>query len=138
MPETFTSNQINKEFDHDHHELLNQIKKLCDKISNNSQGHEIIFLISEIHAVISSHFKKEEKILKQLHDENFTGHKVDHDELLAMLKHTLNNPNELSGHTLGPSLFDRCQTRLSKHFEEFDVQGITKMADARISISENP
>jgi hemerythrin-like metal-binding protein len=118
------------ELDDQHRHLLNRIDQLCEKLKGANLEHEKIFLISEIHAVVAAHFKKEESIMKRQHDDNITGHKVEHDGLLAEIKNYMDVSTEPDNGNLGQKLSQRCHFWFTAHFEEYDKRRALHAADS--------
>ena len=126
MAKKFTPVQILKTIGGEHRKLLLRIDQFCKKLSKSSLDQEKIFLISEIHAVISIHFRQEEEIMKQRHDVNFTKHKVDHDNLLAELKSLMETVGTTLNDNVGEALSERCHTWLTIHFEHHDRHALAR------------
>jgi len=118
-------NAINDE----HQQLLTRINQFCDRLTESLLDHEIIFMISEVHAAIAAHFKQEEEIMRQHHDANYTSHKVDHDSLLDEIKNLMETIEPESTENIGRALAARCVAWLALHYEdhdkEFHVRGDT-------------
>jgi len=136
MVRKFTSAEVLETFSGEHKSVLSRINQFCIKLSESSLEQEIIFLISEIHAVIAIHFKQEEAIMKQQHDVKFTKHKVDHESFLAELKYLMENAEIATKDNLGESLLQRCTTWFTAHYEIHDNQNLagTNKAPDRLSV----
>jgi len=131
MVKKFTTAEILEAFGSDHASLLTRINLFCTKLSESSLEQEVIFLISEIHAVIAIHFKQEEIIMKQQHDVNFTKHKVDHESFLAELKSLMEQTEMPPTKYLGESLFQRCEAWFAKHGKNHDKLNLVRTDKAQ-------
>lgn len=130
MVRKFTSAEVLETFSGEHKSVLSRINQFCIKLPESSLKQEIIFLISEIHAVITIHFKQEEAIMKQQHDMKFTKHKVDHESFLAELKHLMENAEIAAKDNLGESLLQRCTAWFTAHYEIHDKQNLAGTDEA--------
>jgi len=111
---------VKNAIDDEHQQLLARINQFCEKLTESLLDHEIIFMISEIHATIAAHFKQEEEIMRQQHDANYTKHKVDHDSLLDEIKSLMENIEPGSTKNLGRALAARCVAWFTVHYEDHD------------------
>ncbi len=111
---------IKNTFNDEHRQLLIRINQFCDKLAKPPLDHEMIFMISEVHAVLAAHFKQEEEIMRLNHDSNYTKHKVDHDSLLDEIKGLMENVDSGLTEKLGRTLAERCAAWLAVHFESHD------------------
>ena len=130
------SAEVHKIFNDEHQILLSRINNFCDKLTETPLDHEIFFMISEVHATIAAHFKKEEEIMRRRHDSNYTKHKVDHDSLLDELKSLMENVGVGPTENLGRALSVRCATWFALHFEDHDKDFLAH--DAPHTVTRQP
>ncbi len=126
--QTITEIDIDK-LDVDHRNLLSRINSLCEKMTDDNLEHERFFVLSEIHAAVSLHFRHEETAMQKCQYSSYSIHKADHDNLLAQIRNFMEDFDSDGEATLHRTLMLQLNDKLAEHVEKMDNAFIKAVRD---------
>ncbi len=68
--------------DYEHQQLIGLINGLLGRIAGSGDAPDIASSLGDIHAMIALHFALEEKVMQEMHYDEYDQHKQDHEQLL--------------------------------------------------------
>lgn len=108
--------------DHEHQELINWINRTLATLGQTPQRQSgVTGLLGEIFAKISAHFALEERVMKSRQYDQFTEHKLDHEQLLDDIREMMDDYETGTG-TAGDEFSARLTDWFSQHFKTHDAR----------------
>lgn len=74
-----------EELDYEHRDLINQLNELHEELAHQDEKEKIEECLREIHVRVMSHFALEEHFMLENNFKNYTAHKEEHDDFLAVI-----------------------------------------------------
>ena len=108
--------------DYEHQQMIEKINEALARIYESRKSDEIMRLLGDIHAGISSHFALEEKLMRDAAYEEFDAHKDDHELLLDEIREIMDRFEGSAGKTVESRLSGRLIGWFTTHFSTFDAK----------------
>ena len=107
--------------DHEHREMIAMINELDAAMQEAASQDVVVEALGDIYSRISAHFALEEKIMRDLHYDEFPAHKQDHELLLDKLLDVIDSV-EFEGRYDRAALSQELDTWFSDHFRTHDAK----------------
>ena len=94
------------EVDFEHQELIELINESYSMAIEEGSPMAVIESLGEIYSRISAHFALEEKVMREMHYDQYKDHKEDHERLLDSIRDIMDDVSSLNEEEFGKQLRD--------------------------------
>ena len=106
--------------DHEHRELIKLINELYERIESDHHKSAVLDFFGELHGRISSHFAREELIMRTAGYDEYDAHKADHESLLDDIRDVMDDFDVADHAEYRDVLTERLEAWFMNHFRTMD------------------